>query len=628
MAATPQPSGGGSGGIALRREIGFIGLTWSSVGSIIGSGWLFGALYAAQAAGTAALLSWGIGAVAIIILAFVHAELGGAYPVAGGTGRFPHYAYGSVAGASFGWFSYLQAVTVAPIEVYATIKYASVHLTWLQRSDGTLAWPGLLVAIGLMALFTVVNFLGVRWLAHTNSAFTWWKVAIPAFVIIVFALTNFHTSNFGAGGFAPTGSEGVLSAVSTSGIMFALLGFEQADQLAGESRNPQRDIPRAVLGSILLGALIYIALQVVFIAALPASSYAHGWANLSFSGDAGPFAGLSTILGFGWLAGILYADAIISPTGTGLIYTTASSRVSYGLSRNGYVPQLFEKTNGRRVPWFGLLIAFAIGCIAFLPFPTWKSLVSFVTSASVLMYAGAPPAFGALRQQDKDRYRPFRLSGGRFWSPVAFMVSGLIIYWSGWDTLQKLGYAIILGYLLIAANFLFKLNPRLPRPDWRSAQWLPAYLIGIGMVSWQGRYCNGGPATVVSCGATDAIPQWWDLTVVAGFSLAIYCWALAVRLPDEHAREYIGDVSAQIGATDETAPEAMGVDRAAYADPLRDDQVPVADEEPAAAGDGRSVPLRGDRIPLSELPVPLPKEQRRPDRSEAEQPPDEPVAGA
>ena len=555
--SSPNAPGARPGGIALKREIGFVGLTWSSMGSIIGSGWLFGALYAAQAAGTAALLSWGIGALAIIILAFVHAELGGAYPVAGGTGRFPHYAYGSVAGASFGWFSYLQAVAVAPIEVYATIKYASVHLTWLEKSDGTLTWQGLVIAIGLMALFTVINFLGVRWLAHTNSAATWWKVAVPVFVIIVLAATHFNSSNFGAGGFAPTGAEGVLSAVSSSGIMFALLGFEQADQLAGESRNPQRDIPRAVLGSILIGALVYILLQVVFIAALPASSFAHGWANLSFTGDAGPFAGLATLLGLGWLSTILYIDAIVSPSGTGLIYTTAASRVSYGLSRNGYVPQLFEKTNTRRVPWFGLLVAFVIGCVAFLPFPTWKSLVGFVTSASVLMYAGAPLAFGALRRQDAERYRPFRLSAGSFWSPAAFVVAGLIIYWSGWDTLQKLGYAIIIGYVLIGLNFLFKLNPHMPRLDWRAAQWLPVYLVGIGMVSWQGRYCSQGPASATVCGATDDIPQWWDLVIVAGFSLLIYFWALAVRLPDEQAREYIGDVNAQIGATAETAPEDL-----------------------------------------------------------------------
>ncbi|HEY3869697.1 MAG TPA: APC family permease [Actinocrinis sp.] len=543
------------GGIALKREIGFIGLTWASMGSIIGSGWLFGALYAAQAAGTAALLSWGIGAVAIIILAFVHAELGGAYPVAGGTGRFPHYAYGSVAGASFGWFSYLQAVAVAPIEVYAAIKYASVHLHWLQNSNGTLTWQGLLIAIGFMALFTVVNFLGVRWLAHTNSAATWWKIAVPVAVIIIFASTHFHASNFGAGGFAPSGSEGVLSAVSTSGIMFALLGFEQADQLAGESRNPQRDIPRAVLGSMIIGALIYILLQVVFIAALPASSYAHGWANLSFNGDAGPFAGLASLIGLGWLGTILYIDAIVSPSGTGLIYVTASSRVSYGLARNGYVPALFEKTDRRRIPWFGLLVAFVIGCVAFLPFPTWKSLVSFITSASVLMYAGAPLAFGALRQQDKDRYRPFRLGAGGFWAPVAFVVSSMIIYWSGWDTLQKLGYAIVIGYLLIGANFLLKLNPQLPKLDWKSAQWLPVYLIGMGVISWQGRYCNGGPASTVSCGATSRIPLWWDMGIIAVFSLLIYYWAMAVRLPDEHTREYIGHLSAQMGVTEETAPE-------------------------------------------------------------------------
>jgi amino acid transporter len=584
MALSSHSASGAPGGIALKREIGFIGLTWSSMGSIIGSGWLFGALYAAQAAGTAALLSWGIGAIAIIILALVHAELGGTYPVAGGTGRFPHYAFGSVAGASFGWFSYLQAVAVAPIEVYATIKYASVHLGWLQKSNGTLTWQGLLVAIGLMALFTVINFLGVRWLAHTNSAATWWKLAVPVFVIIVLAATHFHGSNFGAGGFAPSGSEGVLSAVSTSGVMFALLGFEQADQLAGEARNPQKDIPRAVIGSIVIGALVYMLLQVVFIAALPSSSFAHGWANLSFTGDAGPFAGLATLLGLGWLGTVLYIDAIISPSGTGLIYVTASSRVSYGLARNGYVPTLFEKTDKRRVPWFGLLVAFVIGCIAFLPFPTWKSLVSFVTSASVLMYAGAPLAFGALRQQDRDRYRPFKLGGGSIISPLAFMVSGLIIYWSGWDTLQKLGYAIIIGYLLIGANFLLKLNPQLPRLDWKAAQWLPVYLIGMGLISWQGRYCNGGPASTTQCYATNRIPQWYDLAIVLIFSLLIYFWALAVRLPDDQAQAYIGDVNAQIGSAAETvldgdAPAA----EVAATEAAAPEVAAAAPEEPPAA---------------------------------------------
>ena len=113
--------------VGLRREMGLIGATWASETSIIGSGWLFGALFAAQAAGTAALLGWVIAGVCVVILALVHAELGGMYPVSGGTARFPHFAFGSIAGISFGFFSWLQAVTVAPIECFAVMQYGSYY---------------------------------------------------------------------------------------------------------------------------------------------------------------------------------------------------------------------------------------------------------------------------------------------------------------------------------------------------------------------------------------------------------------------------------------------------------------------------------------------------------------------
>src|SRR5256714_11785553 len=107
----------------LRREIGFIGLLWASAGSIIGSGWLFGAQTALIAAGPAAIISWCIGALAIFLLALTHAELGGMWPVAGGTARFPHYAFGGGAGASFGWVSWLQAAAGGPIEVFARFTH-------------------------------------------------------------------------------------------------------------------------------------------------------------------------------------------------------------------------------------------------------------------------------------------------------------------------------------------------------------------------------------------------------------------------------------------------------------------------------------------------------------------------
>src|SRR5919197_2379950 len=150
----------------LRREIGFIGLLWASGGSIIGSGWLFGAQGALSTAGPAAVISWAIGGVAIMLLAIVHAELGAMYPVAGGTARFPHIAFGGAACASFGRFSWLQAVTVAPIEVMAVIQYAqhySFASGWMKLQIGqhVLTAAGVAIAVAVMALFTAINFLGV-----------------------------------------------------------------------------------------------------------------------------------------------------------------------------------------------------------------------------------------------------------------------------------------------------------------------------------------------------------------------------------------------------------------------------------------------------------------------------------
>ena len=519
----PQPGRPG-----LRREIGFIGLLWASGGSIIGSGWLFGAQGALATAGPAAIISWVIGAVAILMLALVHAELGAMFPVAGGSGRFPHYAFGGAVGASFGWFAWLQAATVAPIEVMAVIQYGqhySFASSWMKVSGGqnVLTATGIVAAIVLMAVFTAINFLSVRKLAHTNSTATWWKVAVPVLTIIVLAVVAFHPGNFSAAdGFAPTGAAGVLAAVSTSGIIFALLGFEQADQLAGESANPKRDIPRAVIGGIAIGAVIYILLQIVFLAALPPSQIGSTWAASPFTTFSGPFAQLATLVGLGWLATILYVDAVISPGGTGLIYTTAASRVSYGLSRNGYVPTIYERTNRQGIPWFGLVTAFVVGCICFLPFPSWRSLVGLITSASVLMYAGAPLALGVFRSRLPEAERPYRAPAARVLAPASFAVANLLILWSGWTTDWKLGVAILIGYVILAANQALKLNPTKPQFEVRSALWLPVYLVGMGLIVYLSDF---GPT------AHPWFPLWWDMVAVAAFSLGIYFSALRLALP-------------------------------------------------------------------------------------------------
>src|SRR3954454_6620935 len=536
----PTQPGGKRRDFALKRHIGLVGLTWASVGSVIGSGWLFGPQEALMVAGPAVLISWVVGGIAIIILALVHAELGGMFPVSGGTARFPHYAFGGVAGASFGWFSWLQAATVAPIEVLAMLTYMGDYdfaEGWINPDTSVLSTTGIIVSIVLMAVFTAVNYLGVRQLATANSAVTWWKIAIPLLTILVLAITNFDTGNLhAANGFAPEGMKGVFTALSTGGIIFSYLGFEQADQLAGEAANPKRDIPLAIIGSVVIGTIVYVLLQVAFLFALPASAIGDTWDATGkglYTTFTGPFATLATLLSLGWLATVIKIDAVVSPGGTGLIYTTGSSRLAYGLSRNGYVPSVFEWTNERGVPWVGLIAAFVTGCVCFLPFPSWQSLVGLIVSASVLMYGGAPLSLSVFRKRLPEQERPFRLPMAGILSPVAFAISGLIILWTTWDTDWKLGVAILIGYAILIANRVFDLNPHKPYLDWRAASWLPVYLVGMGVIIYLSSF---GPLT------DPVLPFGWDMLAVALFSFVIYYWALAVSLKKDEIEEMLEEV--------------------------------------------------------------------------------------
>lgn len=551
----------------LDRGVGFLGLLWSSEGSIIGSGWLFGALTAVSIAGPSALISWVIASVIIIVLALVHAELGGLFPVSGGTSRFPHYAFGSLAGATFGWFAYLQAASVAPIEVLAAIEYLSTA-KWasglFNATQSTLTFPvGYVVAIGLMFFFVVVNLIGVRWLARVNNSITTWKVLIPVLTFIILLATHFHSSNFTAGGgFFVKGDafKAIVLAVPAGGIVFSLLGFEQAVQLGGESRDPKL-VPRAVILSILIGAAIYILVQIAFIGALDPRLLAQAgtWTNLATPGhnpalkalNAAPFYSVAKVAGLTWLAIVLRVDAVASPGGTGLIYLTSSSRISYGLSKNGYIPEAFERNSARtKVPVVGIVVTALIGLLFLLPFPSWSKLVGVVTSASVLMYAGAPLAMGALRVQKPELPRPYRLPFGNVLAPAAFVCANFIVYWAGWPTYSTLMVALGLGFALMAVSYALNLNPNRPDIDWAAAVWIFPYLIGMGLISYFGQFPSpptgilGGVGTFknVLVGGTGDLPLYWDLLTLGVFSLVIYYLAIARRLPARKVDYYVREV--------------------------------------------------------------------------------------
>jgi len=311
-------------------------------------------------------LMWAIAGVMIILIGLSFSELGTMFPVTGGVIRFPMYAFGGFASYSMGWITWVAAAVVPAIETTGMLQYATkwYHFTDKHMVGGepvhTLTPVGIVAALVLLAIFCVINAIGVKFFTQINNVLVWWKLAVIALVVVLFLVTAFHGANFTSHGFAPEGGKAMFTAISTSGITFSYLGFRQAIELAGESNDPKRNVPFAVIGSVVLCMVIYVLLQIAFIGALSGGDLAHGWSQLSFTNDFGPLAAVSTAIGLGWLATILYIDAIISPADTGLIYTTVTGRVSYAMGRNGNAPRILAKTTPRGVPLVSLFVTFVV----------------------------------------------------------------------------------------------------------------------------------------------------------------------------------------------------------------------------------------------------------------------------
>jgi amino acid transporter len=502
------------------RALGRRGALFLSLGAVIGSGWLFASLDSAQLAGGSSVLSWLLAGFLVCSLAVVYAELGSMFPIDGASGRFPLYAFGRVTGFVGGWLSWIASVCVAPIETVASLGYASHYFPWLTRSGGgsfELTLPGTLIAAVVLLLFTVLNLFGVRAFRETNTAVVWFKLAIPIFIAVSLVSLHFHSSNFSShGGFFAGGVNGVFLAVSQGGVGFALIGFEQAVQLGGETKDPRRNIPWAVIGSVLVASALYLILQVAFVGALSPAELLNGWSGLVFQGKYGPYAGLLTGLGAVWATYLIYLTATVSPAGTGLTYTTTSSRVPFALAREGYLPSHFGRLNGRKVPFVSLLACYCVELLLLFSTPEWEHLLAFATASVALVYALAPLSLAVLRRTASDYARPYRLAHHQVLARAAFVVANLILYWCGWDTDKRLLVVVLAGILVQTILAAIRRRYRHTREEWLATVWLVPYLVGMGVLSAIGRY-GGGRA---------ALPFGVDEVILVLFSLGIFEWAV------------------------------------------------------------------------------------------------------
>jgi amino acid transporter len=511
---------------AIRREVGAIALMFTGLGSIIGSGWLFGAWRAAQLAGPGAIYAWIIGAVVILFVAFTFAELGAMFPESGGAVRYGHYSHGSLVGFVAGWAAWIAIVSVIPVEAEASVQYMSswpwgwAHALYVHAANGQgeLTLPGLSIAAVLVVIYFLLNFWSVKVFANTNSTITFFKLIVPAATAIALICTGFHWENFQVGihGGRHVGNlAAILTAVATSGIVFSYNGFQSPVNLAGEARNPGRSVPFAIFGSIALSTVVYLMLQAAFLGTVAPEHLHEGWAALEYSS---PFAQLALALNLNWLAVLLYADAFVSPSGTGTTYTATTARMIYAMERSATLPKTFGRVHPRfGIPrpamWFNLIVSF----IFLFFFRGWGKLAAVISVATIITYLVVPISVIVLRRTAPNLHRPLRVPGLHVLAPMAFVLSTLMLFWARWPHTGE----IMLLLILPLPVYLYYQG----EADWpnfsrqlRAAWWLIAYLLVMTGLSWAGSKEFEGH---------DYIGYGWDQLSVALAALVFYFWGVS-----------------------------------------------------------------------------------------------------
>ncbi|HAT1658545.1 TPA: APC family permease [Legionella pneumophila] len=513
----------------LKRDISTLNILVASAGGMIGSGWLFSPFISAQMAGSNSLISWIIAAVFMLFIALPLCELGTMFPVSGGMSNYPTYTHGREVGFLFAWTSWLSYVVMTPIEIQAILQYSSHFFPILidnHTASLTLSTYGYLAAIGIMFFVVILNSYGIKFLAECNKYASVIKFVLPSIAIISLLQQSPSLANININLSSKEHWVEIFTALSAGGVAFAFTGFQNGLILAGEVKNPQRNIPIAILGAVLVGFILYFMLQFSFIAAVPQKYLAQGWHALSYPGDEGPLVGLTLLLGLGIVATLLLFDAAFSPFGTTLVYTAATSRILYGMALNQHLPKFFLKVNRHNIPYVTLYANLLVGSFAFLPFPGWQKLVAFLSSASILSYGIGPICLLAMRKMHPNMDRPFKLANSVFLSHIAFYICNLMLYWCGFSIIWKLDAALLLG---LGIYFFYHRNISLRNGS--PLAWFIIYMGSFSIISYLGSF-----------GGIGLLKFPFDLICFLPYSiLMLYMSQTLVR--SQHEDEMIGNVT-------------------------------------------------------------------------------------
>lgn len=484
-----------------RRQANLFSTISFGVSATIGSGWLFASYKTAQVVGPAAIFSWILAAIFSLLLALLLAEVACMYyKETGLLARLLTIShnpdYGFVVSAS-NWFT---LIIVIPTEAEATIQYLSTAFPVFKDRvfvNDHFTATGIFGTCVLIGVYCVLNYWGMRLLAKVNNIITIIKFIVPVSTAIIFFAAAFHPANFYAyhNTIAPYGYAKVFSAIVTCGIFYSFYGFSFITLFTKELKNPRRNIPLALGGSIAICLLIYLLLQISFLGAFnPVSIATVGWHSLDFTS---PLAQLAILLGINYWAIVMYIDAAISPSGAGVVYVGSVTRTFTGMAEDGQMPQIFAKEHALHgVSRLSIIVTLIICMSLTIFFDNWSKIMITVSVFILLSCLAIPLAFVRLRMDKPELVRTFRMPFGLTGSYIAYIFISYMLVQCGTSALCLSLILHIILFLIYSTTYYRQLSSVL-----RAIASAWSIFIYMALILYFGYLQDSG----------DLI-QWWTLT--------------------------------------------------------------------------------------------------------------------
>lgn len=370
--------------------------------------------------------------VTLVILCF--AEVGSRFDETGGPYLYAREAFGPTIAFEIGWLIWLARVTAFAANCNLLVAY----LGYFLPSATNPIWRAAVITF-VVALLATINFIGVRQAAIVSNVFTVGKL-IPIIIFVAVGLFFLNPQAFELGARPTTGafSQSVLL------LVYAFTGFEMAAIPAGETRDPKRDLPRALLIAIAVVAFLYILVQIVCVGTLPELAQSQkplADAGTRFMGTTG--------------GAIISAGAIVSILGNLNILVLSGSRIPFAIAQQRQLPAFIATVHRRfATPYVAILIT-AIVMLLLTLNSSFVAALTISAIARLVTYGATCLSLPVFRRRSDAPPAAFRVRGGTFIAILALLLAGWLLANSTWQEARAAAIAAAVGLLIYLAYRLY-----------------------------------------------------------------------------------------------------------------------------------------------------------------------------